>query len=132
MRLKSIIITLIACLCTTHDSSTNSYQPNNASLHHPEAFGQNDINKRLESVKALTKNDFTLSRRFCFYTSIANSKTCKNQKDSFCSQKGLVLLSKRTRFALQKDSFCNPKGLHFQRNRISGKNKPQNDGVPTS
>lgn len=54
------------------------------------------------------------------------------QKDSFRLAKGLVLLSKRTRFALQKDSFCNPKGLHFQHNRISGKNKPQNDGVPTS
>ena len=35
------------------------------------------------------------------------------QKDSFRLAKGLVLLSKRTRFALQKDSFCTSKGFLF-------------------
>ena len=33
------------------------------------------------------------------------------QKESFCIPKGLLLRSKRTRFALQKDSFCIVKGL---------------------
>ena len=33
------------------------------------------------------------------------------QKDSFCTLKGLLLLSKRTPFATQNEPFCNPKGL---------------------
>ena len=33
------------------------------------------------------------------------------EKDSFCTLKGLLLLSKRTPFATQNEPFCNPKGL---------------------
>ena len=41
------------------------------------------------------------------------------QKDSFCTLKGLLLLSKRTPFATQNEPFCNPKGLLLKCHRIA-------------
>ena len=41
---------------------------------------------------------------------IYKGKTMVFQKDSFWLAKGLVLMSKRTRFDEQKDSFWNAKG----------------------
>ena len=35
------------------------------------------------------------------------------KKESFCIPKRVLLLSKRSPFALQNESFCKPKGLHF-------------------
>ena len=41
-------------------------------------------------------------------------KTTVFQKDSFWLAKGLVLMSKRTRFGMQKDPFWSAKGVLFE------------------
>ena len=43
-----------------------------------------------------------------------NRKTMDFQKDSFWLAKGVVLMSKRTRFGMQKDPFWSAKGVLFE------------------
>ena len=46
------------------------------------------------------------------------------QKDSFWLAKGLVLMSKRTRFGMQKDPFWNAKGVLFERYSFKSQFQP--------
>ena len=45
---------------------------------------------------------------------ICKGKTMDFQKDSFWLAKGLLLMSKRTRFGMQKDPFWSAKGVLFE------------------
>ena len=46
-------------------------------------------------------------------------KTPAFQKESFCLPKGVLLLTKRSPFAIQNESFYSPKGVLLQNHRIA-------------